>query len=278
MLRAQNRHRKREDVEAHRAVTRARVQTLRRKSRCPMPPRQNDGRQVSTCCIPAFASHTGWIDASVRRKLWCPLRALILHHLRPRCHKSRHQSLQRFSPRVRSQPLLRERMLDPKSQCPHSKKCSDPKNLPPRLGFSLGLDVKDDSGAGFSLLDSLGLDLELEEEPLDDTPPPTLAPIQTRYPASEVVHQQDEPKRLAPFFPSTAEAAWNGANAQAAVLRWMRPRTEEQRQDDWSRYKQSLTPAVKKRHREAARKHKRNFKSLPHQQPNIEANPTARRV
>ncbi|ETS65130.1 hypothetical protein PaG_00188 [Moesziomyces aphidis] len=145
-------------------------------------------------------------------------------------------------------------------------------------GFSLGLDVKDDSGAGFSLLDSLGLDLELEEEPLDDTPPPTLAPIQTRYPASEVVHQQDEPKRLAPFFPSTAEAAWNGPNAQAAVLRWMRPRTEEQRQDDWSRYKQSLTPAVKKRHREAARKHKRNFKSLPHQQPNAEANTTARRV
>lgn len=143
-------------------------------------------------------------------------------------------------------------------------------------GFSLGLDVND-SGAGFSLLDSLGLDLELEEDPTDDTPPSTFAPIQSRYPTSDVVLQQEEPKRLPPFFPGPAEAAWNGSHAQAAVLRWMEPRTEQQKDEDWSRYKQQLTPAVKKRHREAARKHKRNFNSLPHQ-PNAQANTAPRRV
>ena len=43
----------------------------------------------------------------------------------------------------------------------------------------------------------------------------------------------------------------------------MKPRSEEEKEKHWAKYKKELTKVIRKRHREAARKHKRNFKSMP---------------
>lgn len=146
-------------------------------------------------------------------------------------------------------------------------------------GFSLGLGAADgevaggDSGGGFSLMDSLGLEFELEEEE------PELEPVnlfaqslpamgasrwqQHSAPAMQVQPEQQQ-RKLGPFFPSsTGTSSWNGGDSQGSVQRWLKPRSEEEKEKDWAKYKEELTKVIKKRHREAARKHKRNFKSMP---------------
>ncbi len=149
-------------------------------------------------------------------------------------------------------------------------------------GFSLGLgaggDVDaagGDSGGGFSLMDSLGLEFELEEEEPEQEFAPSFAPSlpamgYSRFPQPATPSMQEraetQQKKLGPFFPSsTNSSSWNGADSQGSVQRWLKPRSEEERERDWSRYKEELTKVIKKRHREAARKHKRNFKSMPQQ-------------
>ncbi|TKY88095.1 hypothetical protein EX895_002805 [Sporisorium graminicola] len=148
-------------------------------------------------------------------------------------------------------------------------------------GFSLGLGGGGDiasgsgkSGGGFSLMDSLGLEFELEdEEPETDAAPASnmfasswsnIAAAQPFVAASSMTNEA--PQRMSsPFFPSSSNAAsWN--NNDGSVRRWLNARSQEERESDWTRYKESLTQVVKKRHREAARKHKRGFKSLPSQQ------------
>ncbi|CBQ69851.1 conserved hypothetical protein [Sporisorium reilianum SRZ2] len=139
-------------------------------------------------------------------------------------------------------------------------------------GFSLGLggDIGEASG-GFSLMDSLGLEFELEEdeEPEADTRAfPTFAPSWTNAGAQPYVAapSSTEPApRLAPFFPSSSNSAsWN--HNDGSVRRWLNARSQDEKEADWTRYKESLTQVIKKRHREAARKQKRGFKSMPQQQ------------
>ncbi|GAC97795.1 hypothetical protein PHSY_005382 [Pseudozyma hubeiensis SY62] len=150
-------------------------------------------------------------------------------------------------------------------------------------GFSLGLGAdgtSGDTGGGFSLMDSLGLEFELEEE--QDEPEPQVDSFpgaspwshtgSSRFPPAPTTvtaEQQEQPKRLGPFFPSSSNSAsWNGADSQGSVQRWLKPRSQEEREADWAKYKESLTQVIKKRHREAARKHKRNFKSMSQPQQN----------
>ncbi|SPO31176.1 uncharacterized protein UTRI_06025_B [Ustilago trichophora] len=148
-------------------------------------------------------------------------------------------------------------------------------------GFSLGLgaDVDaagGDTGGGFSLMDSLGLEFELEEEEEEEPElQPAFAPASysnvgfTRFQQSAVPAMQEEErqqKKLGRFFPSSSSSSsWNGGDSQGSVQRWLKPRSEEEKEKDWAKYKEELTKVIKKRHREAARKHKRNFKSMPQQ-------------
>ncbi|KAJ9475619.1 Ribosomal RNA-processing protein 17 [Pseudozyma hubeiensis] len=150
-------------------------------------------------------------------------------------------------------------------------------------GFSLGLGADGttgDGGGGFSLMDSLGLEFELEEEQEEAEPHVESFPAASHWshtgysrfqpaPATVTTEQQEQPKRLGPFFPSSSNSAsWNGADSQGSVQRWLKPRSQEERETDWAKYKESLTQVIKKRHREAARKHKRNFKSMSQPQQN----------
>lgn len=142
-------------------------------------------------------------------------------------------------------------------------------NVDTGFSFGLGADDAGDAGAGFSLMDSLGLEFELEEEEPEFEPQAAGAPAWgTNARFQPVMAQEHEvrPKKHAPFFPSSATTAWNGADSQGSVQRWLKPRSEEERERDWARYKETLTAVVKKRHREAARKHKRGFRSQPRQQ------------
>ncbi|SPO30186.1 uncharacterized protein UTRI_06025 [Ustilago trichophora] len=152
-------------------------------------------------------------------------------------------------------------------------------------GFSLGLGANSDAaggdmGGGFSLMDSLGLEFELEEEEEEEEeeekepePRPGFGPGSysnvgfSRFQPSALPSMQDEERqqnKLGPFFPSSSSSSsWNGGDSQGSVQRWLKPRSEEEKEKDWAKYKQELTKVIKKRHREAARKHKRNFKSMP---------------
>ncbi|CDU22576.1 uncharacterized protein SPSC_01206 [Sporisorium scitamineum] len=139
-------------------------------------------------------------------------------------------------------------------------------------GFSLGLGgdnattIGQPSG-GFSLMDSLGLEFELEKEefdPIDPLPPTSSSWTHTTQSTLLSTSTSTEPPsaRQAPFFPSSDTSAWN--NNDGSVRRWLNARSQEEKESDWSRYKQSLTQVVKKRHREATRKVKRGFRSVPH--------------
>lgn len=149
-------------------------------------------------------------------------------------------------------------------------------------GFSVGLgvnanDARADGGQGFSLMDSLGFEFELEEEQEQEPRSELHATASlwsnsgssrfqpTATATALSVEQSEQPKKLAPFFPSSSTASWNGTDGQASVQRWFKPRSHHQKQADWTKYKESLTRVVKKRHREAARKHKRNFTTISHQ-------------
>ncbi|EST08256.2 Nucleolar protein 12 [Kalmanozyma brasiliensis GHG001] len=140
------------------------------------------------------------------------------------------------------------------------------------FSFGLGADDNGDAGAGFSLMDSLGLEFELEDEPEVEEPLPRgtsgWGAHRIQQPPTSVSMQEQEvrPKKHAHFFPSSSTDAWNGADSQGSVQRWLKPRSEEERERDWARYKETLTAVVKKRHREAARKHKRGFRSQPRQE------------
>lgn len=155
-----------------------------------------------------------------------------------------------------------------------------PSNSGITVGFSLGLGAgKDergtDTGNGFSLMDSLGLEFELEEEEPEPEAGTVFAPAlysnigYSRFQQAAAPQDQEDAQQQRPglFFPSSSSSSsWNSGDNQGSVQRWLKPRSEEEKEKDWAKYKEELTQVIKKRHREAARKHKRNFKSLPQPQ------------
>ena len=122
-------------------------------------------------------------------------------------------------------------------------------------------------------MDSLGLEFELEEEELGperaDLSAQALAAMgASRWQQHSTPTTQAQPevqqRKLRPFFPwSSGSSSWNSSDSQGSVQRWLKPRSEEEKEKHWAKYKKELTKVIRKRHREAARKHKRNFKSMP---------------